>query len=87
MTDEPVDFAERRALKEDDAKLWTPLAALKKIVREIEGGEASPRLLYIAMQSERREDGLAAYNYIYAGGTNLECCGLLAVHLAMRTGH
>lgn len=86
MSDEPpINFNEHRAVKADDATLWTPVEALKKVLREIESGEISPRLVYIAMQSQRREDGLAAYNYVYAGGSNLEACGLLAFNLSLQT--
>lgn len=81
MTD-PVSLSEARAVKADDARLWTPLECLKAIVRDLESGELKPvDAIYVAML-RRREDGQAAsFPFYTAGARTIELRGVLAQHL------
>lgn len=75
-----VDLAEERASRSDDARDWTPLMALKALVREIEDGGAAPDMLYVAMRQQHSHDE-ASYDCVCAGGDDVQLVGLLTTHV------
>lgn len=79
---DPISFQEARALKEQNAVLWTPLDCLKAIIRDLESGEMKPvDAIYIAMV-RKDEDGQAQeFPFATAGAIALELRGILTQHL------
>ncbi len=79
---DPISIREARALKEQDATLWTPLECLKAVVRDLESGDMNPvDAVYVAMM-RRREDGQAcSFPFITAGAKTIELRGILTQHL------
>lgn len=78
----PINLNEVRALKAEDARLWTPLDCLKAVVRDLENGELKPvDAVYVAMV-RRGETGQAiAFPFYTAGAPSIELRGILAQHL------
>lgn len=75
-------LGEVKAEKAQDCRLWTPLEALKALVRDIEAGEIAPEMVYVAMRVRDPDDpNLVEYRYQTAGAANMELSGLLAQHL------
>lgn len=81
MSDDPINLREVRALKEQNARLWTPLDCLKAVVRDLESGDLKPiDAIYVAML-RRSEDGNAtAFPFYTAGALAVELRGILAQH-------
>lgn len=79
-----VSLDEQRAVKADDARLWTPADALRSVLRDIESGETRPNVVYIAMLQAGQPD---KYPFACAGANALTFAGLLAMHMHMTTAH
>lgn len=78
MSDEPISLAAARATKAEDCRLWSPLDALKDLVRRIEAGEVNPTQL-VVHYFEETADGCRNHHYTAAGVTFPEHLALLAV--------
>lgn len=65
------------ALKKGDSRLWTPLDALKELVRAIEAGEENPEGLVIHWWEEKR--GERDYRYLASKVTFPDHLALLDV--------
>ena len=79
---DPVNLREMRALKEHDARLWSPLDCLKAVVRDLESGELkSVDAIYIAMLRKGETGQAASFPFYTAGAPALELRGVLAQHL------
>lgn len=78
---EPINLNAKRALAAGDARLWTPLDALKDAIAKVESGDLKPDLIYIAMRESDDKANLASWPATMAGGTAIEITGLLATHL------
>ena len=57
---------EARAVKEENACLWTPLEAMEALVRDIKSGKTSPNKI-IAHHLTTKEGGGESYGYTVAG--------------------
>jgi len=78
MTDEPINLNKARAEKANDARLWTPLDALKDLVAEIEAGRETVDGLSINFW-RTLPDGGKQHGYVVAGLTRPENIALLEV--------
>ena len=82
MNDEPINFREAHALKQEDGTLWTPLDCLKALVRDLESGEMKPvDAVYIAMVCKGEKGQAQSFPFYTAGAITLELRGILAQHL------
>lgn len=75
---DPISLAEARAVNAEDAKLWSPLDALKALIRDIEAGEVSPTWIAVHWL-ERQEGGNLNYGYSIAGMSRAEHIALLSI--------
>ena len=75
-----ISLNEERAEREQNAKLWTPLEALKALVRDLESG-AMPVVdgVYVAMLWKDGDN--FGYPFWTAGMSALEIRGMLTQHL------
>lgn len=81
MADEPVNFREALANRDNDATKWTVLDCLKALVRDLESGECQPvDVVYVAMMRRGPDGGAASFPWYTAGGKAIELRGLLAQH-------
>ena len=78
--DRVVDLATARASRSGYAKDWTPLMALKAVVREIEDGTMAPDMVFVAMRQTHGEE-TASYDFACAGGDDVHLVGLLTMHV------
>lgn len=81
---EPINLNRRRAEKSGDCRHWTVLDALRATIADIEAGTIAPDAVYIAMRQMAPEQR-SKYHYAAAGCTNMELCGLLAIHMSALT--
>ena len=82
MPDEPINLREARANKAEDARLWTPLDALKALVRDLENGECQEvQVVYVAMGRINDKGQLCSTPFYTAGSNTLGLRGLLTQHL------
>ena len=66
--------------KSKDARHWSVLDALQKALDDVKSGAANPDMVFVAFREQHGDN--ADYGYVTAGGTNIELCGLLSIHLA-----
>ena len=81
---DPINLAKPRADKADDCRLWTPLDALKDLIRQIEDGEVAPDRLIVI-----HHKGAAGPGDLYvrfAGVDKLQTLALLSIALHEATG-
>lgn len=82
MNDTPINLNEARALKEQNAKLWTPLDCFRAIVRDLESGQLKPvDAVYVAMLRKNDDGQASAFPFYAAGAVAIELRGILAQHL------
>lgn len=79
MSDKVIGFAEARAHAASDARLWTPLEALKALVRDIESGKHNPQHLAIHYIEGDLDKGGGSYGYCIAGLSTTQHIALLEV--------
>lgn len=82
----PVSLAETRAMREDNARLWTPRDALVSLLRDIDAGKVDPYAIVIAYGC--REDAAAGVSThsLVAGGNPPELVGIASLTLARLRG-
>lgn len=78
---EPVSLAARRVDRSNDCRDWTPLEALRELVKDIESGARNPRAIYVAMESETDEASYTKLGFVCAGADRTELVGLLMRHV------
>lgn len=79
--DNPDPLRERRADKAKDAKLWTPLDALRAMIRDIENGSiTAPNQIVIIYQKEGAKGENNTIGYYQAGLDRATHIALLEVH-------
>lgn len=67
--DMPVSLAEERAVRDQNAALWTPRDALISLLREIDSGEVDVDIVFIAYSRSREDDPTCSQiGYRSAGG-------------------
>lgn len=76
-TDNVVSLNEKKALKEGNASLWTPLDAAKAFIRDCESGEIEPTSVAIVYWNNK--DNCEQYAYYVASPNTADTLYLLSV--------